>query len=182
MKLNQELPKVLGLTAPVDLDSIKLCFHKALRFEEALEAVEQPIRRVIMQMSRGLQHRHRYTLVDVKVREHKLGDCTCIPGWHLDSVTDPRHNSQPENHIIWTQGEPTEFLRNPIDFPEHFAHFSQVLDAIPSDNIFKINSNTIYQYGRFHLHRGPIVQENQRRVLIRITETDVVKPTPYKPK
>lgn len=180
MWLNPEPPTFLGLTAPIDSRTIQPCFLKHTLLEEALEVVEAPIRSVLSDMTKYLSKQHRFTLVDVKVKDVASNAYTCIPGWHIDSVTNPRHESSPENHLIWVQGTPTEFVRDPVEFPWELTHFSQVIDEIPIDNAMKLNENSIYRYGRYHLHRGPRVGPRERRILIRVTETDLIRPIPYR--
>lgn len=180
MYLNPSLPRVLGQTEPIDCSQVKPCFIKYARYEFVLDEVEPPIQEVLMQMAKHLSFNHRFVLADIKIRDFKAGEHTCIPGWHIDSVTDPRHDSLSENHLIWIQGTPTEFVSQPVHFPAECSHFSQVIDGIPEDNVFKVEQNTIYQYDRTHLHRGPQVRQDHRRVLIRLTETSKIQPIPYK--
>ncbi|MNL01291.1 hypothetical protein D3C87_1217560 [compost metagenome] len=126
-------------------------------------------------MSQWVEGKHNAIKVDLKVYDLKAGDFTCIPGWHIDTVTDPRHDSRPENHLIYTNVYGTDFVTTPIAFSEEKTHFSQVIAEIPEDNYLTAAPNSIYQYGRFHLHRGAQVAADCRRVLVRITETDVIR-------
>ena len=89
--------------------------------------------------------------VDVKVQELSPGQYTCIPGWHSDTKGDPN-----AIHHLYVVGENrTEFLE-------------------PDGSVNVIPNATWKTYGS-DLHRGPRVKIGETRLLIRVTESDMVK-------
>ena len=88
-----------------------------------------------------------YITVDVKLQDLKVGQYTCIPGWHSDSIAD----KDPIHHIYVIGENTTEFK-----------------------GIGKIPQNSWYTYG-LDLHRGPRVVVDETRILVRLTESDIIK-------
>lgn len=177
MFLNPTLPKCLSVVDDNlrrELEAMEPTFHKHVPIDKALAEFPEPAVKLIRQMVQWVENKHKRVLVDLKVSDLEAGEYTCVPGWHIDTVTDPRHRSLPENHLIYTNVSPTEFVRDPVEFSEDKYHFIDVTDDIPLDNYISAEPNSIHQYGRFHLHRGAKVTADCRRVLIRVTETNVV--------
>lgn len=119
-------------------------------------------------------------VVDYKVRELRDGACGCpLEGWHMDVVTNPHHNSRPDIHLIYSTDIGTEFLTQPIVFDESDIHFKHCLDrhnlSLLEDKVIKAEPNTVSMYNRFQLHRGPVVIKDCKRVLLRLTATEVIK-------
>lgn len=166
-EVSESLGQSLGCLEPT--------YFKSVSYSKAISTFPEPAVRLLEQMSQWVEGKHKAVKVDLKVYDLKAGDYTCIPGWHIDTVTDPRHDSRPENHLIYTNVYGTDFVTTPIAFSEEKTHFSQVIAEIPEDNYLTATPNSIYQYGRFHLHRGAKVTADCRRVLVRITETDVIR-------
>ena len=110
------------------------------------------------------------TLVDYRVVDLKAGDCGCkLDNWHIDVVRNPNHKSRPDRHLIFSTIIGTEFIDEPLE-----CNTDDFSDINTNDvAIWSAPVNSIVIYNRFHLHRGPIVKEDCRRVLIRITQTDV---------
>ena len=118
-------------------------------------------------------------LVDYKVRELKAGDCGCmLEGWHLDVVEDPFHESKPDIHLIYSTEFGTEFLTQPIPafkgdtFKSCLEPFNQ--EALEQRAV-RAKPNHVSAYNRFQLHRGPKVTKDCKRMLLRLTATEVVK-------
>lgn len=119
-------------------------------------------------------------LVDYKVKELKVGECGCmLDGWHLDVVENPHHESKPDIHIIYSTEFGTEFLTRKIPvFPDE-DHFEKTLsiynqDALEKD-VVSSKPNHVSMYNRFQLHRGPKVTRDCKRMLLRLTATEVIK-------
>lgn len=166
-EVSESLGQSLGCLEPA--------YFKSIPFKRAIATFPQPAVELLTQMMQWAEGKHKSVRVDLKVYDLKAGDYTCIPGWHIDTVTNPRHDSRPENHLIYTNVYGTDFVSTPIAFSEEKTHFSQVIAEIPEDNYLTATPNSIYQYGRFHLHRGAQVTTDCRRVLVRITETDIIR-------
>lgn len=132
---------------------------------------------------RGL---HRWVVVDVKVTEVVPGRCPCLPGWHCDSVLDPFHPSRPEVHHLVVTGTAclTEFVAAPVALdvrpatsPKAFlADVNRQLAAL-GPPVRAVPSCQVVEYGRFDLHRGARGTARETRLLVRVTETDLIAPT-----
>lgn len=166
-EVSESLGQSLGCLEPA--------YFKSIPFTRAIATFPKPAVELLTQMYQWVEGKHKSIRVDLKVYDLRAGEHTCIPGWHIDTVTNPRHDSLPENHLIYTNVYGTDFVSTPIPFSEEKTHFSQVIAEIPEDNYLTATPNSIYQYGRFHLHRGAKVATDCRRVLVRITETDIIR-------
>lgn len=114
-------------------------------------------------------------LVDYKVRDLKEGDCGCaLDFWHLDVTSNPNHPTNPDIHYLYATDFGTEFITTPMDFFEDDVHFTDVLERNKDFVYATAKPNTISKYTRFNLHRGPIVTRDCRRMLLRLTLTEVI--------
>ena len=113
-------------------------------------------------------------LLDYKVRDLKEGDTGCpLSFWHLDVVENPHHQSKPDRHWIFSTEIGTEFMTSEIRVDSNVRSFKEVEVEDYSSIITK--PKTINSYGRFNLHRATPVERDCRRVLIRLTQTEVIK-------
>lgn len=119
--------------------------------------------------------------IDVKVQYLKSNTCTCIPGWHTDTLVDIRHHTPPEHHHILVSGEHalTEFIAN--SFELDYYDGVTLLDLrkqIDQQNIkiTTIPNNTWVSYTRNNFHRGAVPKIDGERLLIRVTETNITRP------
>lgn len=126
---------------------------------------------VISNMLPHLKDGYKSLLFDFKVRELQEGDCGCaLEDWHIDVVRNPKHNSKPDNHLIYSTVVGTEFMLDKLQ--QNVDDFAKlVLPKKP--NVWQAPVDSIVQFDRFNLHRGPIVEYPCKRVLIRLTQTDV---------
>lgn len=133
-----------------------------------------------------LEGRHRRVVVDVKVSRIVPGRHPCIPGWHCDGVLDPDHPSRPEVHHLFVTGTAclTEFVAAPVELdigparsPQAFlAALNRQLEALDPP-VRSAPSCTVVTYGRFDLHRGAVGKGHETRLLVRVTETDLLQPS-----
>lgn len=115
-------------------------------------------------------------LVDYKVRDLKAGDCGCpLDFWHLDVTENPNHSTKPDIHYLYSTHFGTEFITTPMDVFEEDISFKQVLGRNKDFEYVTAKPNTINRYTRANLHRGPRVTEECRRMLLRLTLTEVIK-------
>lgn len=115
-------------------------------------------------------------LVDYKVRDLKAGDCGCsLDFWHLDVTENPNHPTKPDIHYLYSTHFGTEFITTPMDVFEEDISFKQVLGRNLDFEYLTAKPNTINRYTRANLHRGPRVTEDCRRMLLRLTLTEVIK-------
>lgn len=123
-----------------------------------------------------LRNKHKYVAVDVKVHDLKVGECPCIPGWHCDTTIELR-DELPEVHHLFVTGEGclTEFIDEPLSL-KHGSLYELQRQIRKDVKVKAIDSCTITTYGRFDFHRGPIAKINEKRLLVRVTETDIIVP------
>ena len=150
--------------------------HTTLYVQKVLDAVP-------------LTRKRRYLTVDVKVHDVELGRYTCIPGWHCDTVIDPYHQTPGEIHHIFVSGEAalTEFIAEPVSLtiseglsgPPLLQTLQTQLQSLRFP-IQKVPSCRIVTYGRWDFHRASIGLFPEKRLLIRVSETDVIRPSVQK--
>ena len=101
-------------------------------------------------------HSHANLLLDVKIGDFNVGDYACFnTDWHYDCVKEYDHPTEHEHHTIYTNFCGTEFLKE-------------------DGSIVKAGDGEIWQYGR-ELHRCPKLDRAGRRILVRLTSTDLIK-------
>lgn len=132
-----------------------------------------------------LSRDYRYTLIDVKVHDLVTGVYPCLPGWHCDGFIDPRQGSRGETHYLFVtgQGARTEFLKAPIEleFPPRkrgkaLLHSFQTQLRELEPKAEAVPSCQWVRFGRWDFHRGPRARLNEKRLFLRITESDVLRP------
>ena len=141
-----------------DLEHIEIKY-KLIRNEDKLliEANKLPvsIRNIIVCMNNYSSHLfsdYAKCYLDVKVRNLKAGDSGDYANeWHTDWVKDKNHPNKPETHFIYTNVYGTHYLDNDVER--------------------QCDDNSIYKYHR-DLHKSPIVSENCKRVLVRLSFVD----------
>jgi hypothetical protein len=150
-------------------------------FDKGVPEVVKPLLQKMLDLMAVCDDKSLRWLVDYKVRDLKAGDCGCaLEGWHLDVVTNPWHESKPDFHLIYSTEIGTDFLTQPIPcFPED-THFKQCLDPfnleyLEQHKAVSSKPNHVSAYNRWQLHRGPIVKKDCKRMLLRVTATEVIK-------
>lgn len=141
-----------------DLEPIEIKY-KLIRNEDKLliEANKLPvsIRNIIVCMNNYSNHLfsdYDKCYLDVKVRSLKAGDSGDYTNeWHTDWVKDKNHPNKEETHFIYTNVYGTHYLDNGIEK--------------------QCDNNSIYKYHR-DLHKSPIVPEDCKRVLVRLSFVD----------
>lgn len=178
-------PLALGasLPPPGDDDLPTITFKHA-DLERVRAETTDYVRAVLDAIS--LRGRHRWVVVDVKVTEIVPGRHPCLPGWHCDTVLDPHHETRPEVHHLFVSGGAslTEFVAAPVELaigpapsPAAFlADVNRQLAAL-APPVRAVPSCRLVAYGRFDLHRGTRGRARETRLLVRVTETDLVAPT-----
>lgn len=177
----------LGLGAslpPPGPDDLPAATFKNAGLERVRAETTDYVRRVLDAVA--LRGQHRHVVVDVKVTDIEPGRPPCIPGWHCDSVLDPRHPSRPEVHHLFVTGSAslTEFVDGPVELeigparsPQAFLReVNRQLEEL-APRVRSAPSCRLVEYGRFHLHRGALGRGRERRLLVRVTETDLIRPT-----
>lgn len=119
---------------------------------------------------------HKNIVVDIKIHHLQTGDCPTNKIWHIDSVAHPLDPRKEElNHLIVFGQCLTLFLKEDrqIDIPEQrFNNFNRFIEP---HNVDHIQSNRFITYGRVP-HCGAVCSVPETRLLIRVSETDIVRP------
>lgn len=157
-----------------DLKNLPPMFYKHILIWKAHEVFPAAAMELMELMAGFCNRKHDRVVVDLKVVDLKEGETTCIPGWHIDTVVTPYHDSLPENHLIFCTEFGTEFLNTPVEFNPNMMHFREVLETLGEHEVFTADPGKVYRYSRTHFHRGPKVTRDCRRLLMRITETNVI--------
>lgn len=171
--LNVNSPILLCEGYAYDWTDVPESLHKYKVFSPMIVAkLPWQARRILDRMEEYLEQDYKNTLLDFKVRTLNAGECGCpLEGWHIDVTRNPNHNSKPDRHIIYSTIVGTEFMTDRIETDaQDFANVD-----IPHDvKIWRSPADSIVMYDRFNLHRGPIVEKPCKRVLIRLTQTDII--------
>lgn len=126
--------------------------------------------------SMPIEGNHRNTLVDVKIHHLEYNQWPALPHWHLDGTSNYFHKEKEEvNHLYITDSFcPTEFLSEPVlvDIKDENTNFDKLLKNCSGA---KISANTIYTYGRVP-HRATPSMGKCTRLLVRVTETNIIQP------
>jgi hypothetical protein len=129
--------------------------------------------------------RHKRVLLDIKVHDLQPGDVPCVSGWHLDGSINPNAlPKRPETFALFVTSEhaTTQFLDTPINLEVNdswnFATMSQRCARMIPDGhpTLSIPSCQFMIYDDHYFHRGPTVDRPTKRLLVRTTETDIIKP------
>ena len=162
-----------------DLSSLPLREFKYKHWDWAYEqGVHESVRPILDKMFElaSCEGRSYRWLVDYKVRDLEKGDCGCpLDFWHLDVVENPWHESKPDIHYLFSTEVGTEFITTPMEVTEADTSFKGVVERSSGFSVVQAAPNTISKYGRFNLHRGPRVAKDCRRMLLRLTLTEVIK-------
>ena len=109
--------------------------------------------------------RFKRVLIDVKVQDLHPEICSCLPGWHLDGSMQEIE----VHHLCVLNGPQTEFINEPL--------FLDRNHLIP-DNvaITTAREGFITTFTSLDFHRGVYATKPTRRLLVRLTETNIIQP------
>lgn len=163
--------------------SLPVQMFKYKRWDWAYQNIPESVKPLLQKMLDLMavtDNKNLRWLVDYKVKELKKGDCGCmLDGWHLDVVENPWHKSKPDTHIVYSTEFGTEFLTCKIPVRTDEDHFEKTLSLYDLEDLelhtVQSKPNHVSMYNRFQLHRGPKVSRNCKRMLLRLTATEVVK-------
>lgn len=124
-----------------------------------------------------------YQLLDIKIHELSSGECPCIFGWHLDGTPDPIKGERSYYHLFLIGEEDTRtlFLKDKVELSIE-GNSPQEIDSNYKKQLarkldyFIAPEKTWITFTNEHFHSGPIAKSNSRRLLIRIAETNAIKP------
>lgn len=114
--------------------------------------------------------RFKRVLIDVKVQDLHPEICSCLPGWHLDGSM----REIEVHHLCVLNGPQTEFIDEPLHLP---GVYPDNVKMIPADvKITKAREGFITTFTSLDFHRGVYATKPTRRLLVRLTETNVILP------
>jgi hypothetical protein len=142
------------------------------------DTTNETLRNIIFQCP--IMNTHKRILIDVKVQHLTPLLTSCIPGWHLDGPGNPLHPSKPEVHHLYIheEGGETEFIEDEfeLEIDENIPH-SDIVKMVPDNlSITKAKAEHFTTFTRFDFHRGINVSRPMKRLLVRLTETDIITP------
>lgn len=175
INLNENLGTNLLSFPNFDGSKLPLAFIKYQRIERVINDIPNSIQDIVVDMLNLFEptkaEKKVKILIDYKVRDLKRGDTGCpIPGWHTDYTENPNNDQSLEEHLIFTTHIGTEFITTPMEVTPFDDHYSEVLARNPIYDFVGVAPNTVTRYNRLNLHRCPIMVEDCRRVVIRLTK------------
>ncbi len=145
--------------------------------------ISQYCRNILDVMYSQIVKRLKHQYVFIKIQDLKVGDQTSGTGhWHLDSSLNPTEHY--ENYIFTTGlHNNTEFFKSPmiIRHAKSSADFNNQVRKVyrPERDSFILKPLTVYRYTGSNVHRGRLVTIPEKRMLIRLSNTNA-KLTVYK--
>ena len=172
---NTEAPAYAGVTIPPRIEFAKHDWKYA-DIDFVFPGLPQSLQKIVQQVP--LKGGYKRTLIDIKVQDLVPDITSCIPGWHLDGPENPLHDGTPETHHLFIHGGgPTEFIAQALMLrvtPEMTQR--DLVSQIPKDvAVEPIPENGFNTFTRYDFHRGVNVKKPIQRLLIRVTETDIIR-------
>jgi len=191
MFLGESLPIGSGVTIPInhshhlDAELKEIVSVKYADYRYAMDVCRSDLVRNILRFA-PTEGNHKRILVDIKVHDLKRGEFTCVPGWHLDGSNNPQNlDKRPEIHHLFVASRfaLTEFMDMPLDisidpswtFAERSKKLGKLLDEMDIP-VFTIPNGRYVTYDDSFFHRGKQATGDEIRLLVRVTETDVIEP------
>ncbi len=125
------------------------------------------------------ENTRKHIVLDIKKIYLQKGQLPCLPGWHTDCTLNPLHETRPEAHYILISGcgSKTKFLNQSLEIELQEDMFKSINDAMTKEvNVLEIEEDTFYSYDRFSIHAPSPAEYEGLRFIIRLTETDLIKP------
>lgn len=127
-----------------------------------------------------IEGNHKNVLIDIKVHDIEKENFPCLPGWHTDCTLNPWHYTLPEVHHIYMFGAEcrTRFLDEDFEMSFESMNPKYIKDKMNSviHKSWAVQEGYIYRYDRFSLHAPSLAEKTGKRLLIRITESDLIRP------
>jgi len=120
------------------------------------------------------EHNLNHSFCYITVR-HGLLDSETDDEWHTDGYSEMITHLPEQNYIV-TSNSPTEYIGLPIAFPEDFdAKKHNLVTYINSEverkqpKVLKAQSNKVYVFDPYVIHRRPVGIEGKMRTFVRVT-------------
>mgnify|MGYP001176759229 CR=1 FL=1 len=130
-------------------------------------------RAIVDAMLRHVSKRRKYLYVFVGIEDFREGDPSGF--WHLDTTLNPVRAY--ENFLFVAGVNTTEFAINQLEI-EEARSAKDLHDQVEALTLRKVQIPpfTIIRYYEGNVHRKPLVQKDEKRLLIRLSNTDAFKP------
>lgn len=135
---------------------------------------------IVCKMKNKIDNNFDYYLVDLVVKNYKVGNKTCADiRYHLDG--DYKRDNQ---YCIYCEGENrTIFCDEKIDFsnfPEDRDSQNDLLDLLLKDkHSYEIQEKSFVVYDSKKPHKGVTCKKNGTRTFLRLMGTNYIKPKNY---
>ena len=134
-------------------------------FDFVMEHATRQEREILLKVNahvHPLSTRHKYTEYKVRCKYVEAGEPFMeVSRPHYDVTEDFLRPELPEVHHLWTTPPMPIFYTVSLD-----------MKAIECP----VPVSRVLTYGRFSLHQTPVLDQSRTRLLIRATESDIVKP------
>lgn len=142
--------------------------------------ISEYCRKIVNIMHSYIEKPLKHQYVFIKINDLRIGDSTSGTGhWHLDSSLNPTKFY--ENYIFTTGTHNTEFFKTPIivSHARNSADFNDQIVKLYDQNrdSLILKPLTIYRYSGSNVHRGRIITTAEKRILIRMSNTNAELPT-----
>jgi hypothetical protein len=123
-----------------------------------------------------LRRTKKHIVVDVKTHYLKIGQIPALPHWHLDGYANPYTEEYDDINHLFVSGQfcLTDFLASPLEVHDYEMGISPTVLLVDCP-VVSIPGNTIVTYDR-HIHRATPAKQEGHRLLVRVTETNRIKP------
>lgn len=111
----------------------------------------------------------------VEQKEVKKGEVQRTPGWHADGFQGSKFpiKHEIEHSYLWSNKYGTEFCPQPY-FIDHiddskYMVFDEMSKQINEKNVLSCMDENIYVFDPYMVHRSPIMPEDTKKLLVRLT-------------
>ena len=108
-------------------------------------------------------------------KEILSGETHRTSGWHVDGFQGAKFPTKHEieHSYLWSSTCGTEFCPQPF-FVEHiddskYMVFDEMAKQAREENVFQCMDENIYIFDPYMVHRSPVMKENTKRLLVRLT-------------
>lgn len=151
--------------------------YKNSSFHEVIKSTTKYCSDILWCMFNNLEIVRKYLYVDIKTHDLKVGDNPANGLWHLDSDLKGRYEF--ENQLfVSSKNCLTEFVETPMTI--RACNSSKEFDTVVTNlkpDVVAIPSNTIIKYNGGNVHRSVPSLSDERRLLIRLINTDKKLPS-----
>jgi len=169
---------------PVDVQLVQSLFIKSGPSQLISEI--SPLSSIFKQIDKFIGHNHSFLSYDLKVKDVVKGKYPSICGWHCDGINIEAYDqSHQDRYLILVNDENclTQFISEPVELEVNpLMSVSQQMKSFQDQIEYKkIRSEkippwTLVEYSNRSFHTVTAPLKDHRRLLIRVNESDYIKP------